>query len=90
MNLLGPTWPGTKSDKTDVQNTICCYRTAVQSKFIRIDMALLFDSRQGLPGTLLYAGLEDYSRAAVLRVPTLYMESRALTKRITLETQVGS
>ena len=52
----------------------------LQSKFVQIYMALIFDSRQGLPRTLLYAGLQDYSRAVVLRLPTLYMDCKALAK----------
>ena len=72
MSLLGPAWPGTKSYKTDVQNRICCCRMVLQSRFVQIDMALIFDFREGLPRTLLYAGLEDYPGAIVLRMPTLY------------------
>ena len=51
---------------------ICRYRKGLQGKFVQIDMALTFDFRDCLPGTLLYAGLEDYPGAIVLRMPTLY------------------
>ena len=55
---------------------------------MQMALALILDFRQGLPGTLPYAGLQDYPRAILLRIPTPYgLRNKSFTWRFRTEAE---